>query len=628
VDSKYKPLLEKSFRVVQMFADPSGYARDTINRGMSEIRENIRFYILGEINKEAEIRHDMAQDVFTNEERLRWFGKEQLSFRDLTWESCERLLRPSAIENAVVRVNEAMAGSRNNEVFSRNIEQRSADGLRTRKAIYTPRTVTFYDSKEQAMAAAKLLRIITRGSDARILAEEINTGSLHKQWVVSDDMDLKTHNSVRMFMAALERSDTKSQKKEHQERSQEEVNKRLPKGEEWEAWPGVGTLLTLQGRPGVKMYKTLPDGKDDPEDVRLVGLVRPQRAPEFLRGVPHSMIDEDGRMVVDPSDQKSVVSHIIMGKEGTRLMRGDVSAAGRILVKEANTEYVAPIHEQSLAGKVARGVEVVMGAPGHVIEKPVKGLVGLATGLSAATLMAVGTGAHKIAKVAYGLRRYGDTGYYREPGSVVDVGKRWVEGQLGGRPSRSQHYKEWKHRENISGVLQGRDIVDLEFTRVDELDNSLRTPAGELDVVPRFASHWVAHVQGANQAEQFMKFMRTERRWPSVEEVCAGRYHFPVKELPESLNKAIDEYASAYAYWVITQQKERHLQLAISKGEVSKDLAVAINHFNAEVEKIHGLPADTADVLKDKVNDALSEGMQQFILNSAAKELHTAIAGV
>lgn len=626
MDSRLKPYLEQSFRVVQMFTDPKAYARDTINQGISEIRENIKFYILNDLNKESEVRQDMAQNVFTNEERLKWFGKQQLGMRDFTWDACEALLRPANVRGAVFRVDGALAGSRNNEMFSSDRDGMSADGLSRREAIYTPRTVTVYDSKEQALAAAKLLRIITRGSGATILAEEITRGTKDKVWVVSDNMDLKTHNTVRMFMFALSRSQSNEARADNQVVAQEEVNKRLPEGQSWEAWEGAGTLLTLQGRPGVKMYKKLANGEDDERDVALLKRLPAQRTPRFLRGVPHSMIATDGRSLVDPTNGIDVVGHIIMGPKGNALIRGNWRVAGEIITQEAREEYGAVLEQKSIAGKTGRATEMFLGVGGHLIEKPLKAVAALSAGVLSATVMAAGTGTHKVARVGYGIYRAVHNGAdYREPDTLVSsLGKRWVEKKVGSRANRPRLYKVWEERDGADEpALQ---VQGHQLEAIQPSNGELNGPLGVIHMIEQGKADWVARVEVGQEARDFASFMKQENRWPTLDAVCAQRYRSPVNDYPEGLKTAFDQLAEAYAKWVLMQQRKHHLAEAVSTGEESQEFAAAINRFNQAVERIPSLPADTANIIKDSVVGAVTEGMEAFILRETARQNAASVA--
>lgn len=620
MDSRVKPYLEGTFRIVQMFTDPTRYARDTINQGIAEIRENIKFYILNDINKEAAVRHDWAQDVFSNEERERWFGKTQLSARDFTWDKCEALLRPAAVKGAVFRVNGALAGSRNNELFASDRDGLSADGLSRREAIYTPRTVTVYDSKEQAIAAAKLLRIITRSSGARIVAEEISRGTKDKVWVVSDNMSLKTHNTVRMFMFALSRGESAEQRAEHQQEAQAETNKRLLDGEQWDAWEGIGTLLTLQGRPGIKMYRKLENGKDDPKDVAALSRVGKQQDPKFLNGVPHAMIASDGRSLVNADDNLDVVGHIVMGPRGNALRKGNWRAAGDLISHEVTTEYGDVLRQQSISGIVARGVEVAMGVGGHIIEKPVKAVAALTAGMLSATAIAAGTGAHKVARMGYGMYRQVEEGHYREPDSLVSsFGKRWVEKQVGSRANRPRLFKVWEYREGADA--QALQVTGAQLEDIMPVDGELQSPLGVIHLVERKGAEWAQRVKIDEEAREFARFMKEGGHWPSVQDVCNGRYRFPADSYPPALQSALDTLAETFGKWVLTQEKQHHLKEAVANGEVSEGFADAINRFNLAVELVPRLPADTANVLKARVVDAVTQGMEAFVMREVSRTM-------
>jgi hypothetical protein len=615
--------VEGAFQAIQMMTDPQGYARDEIRNAYAEIRQYTKFYLLHALNEKAEESQGLTDNIFTDEERKQWFGNGKLTLKDLKWERIEALLRPAPVEGAVSRWNGAVDGSHINQKFSAVIGS---------KAIYTPRTVTKYDSKEHAMAAAKFLRLMTEGSGAVIIAEPLIHIGQKDTWVVSDNMNLKTHNALRLFMSAMAQEQSKNQLEKATQQVQEEVNKRLPKGEQWEAWDGVGTLLTLQGRPGVKMYKKLPNGKDDPDDVKALSVLHDQRRPTVIMGVPERFMAQDGRSLFDPDNLYAVIGHRVLGPKGYALVTtGSTRVLGQLVKDELHGEY-GKLWQGKSAGDISGNVAVAgAGLLAYPLEIALKAGSATAGSLATLGLITAGTGAHKLACAGVGVARGMRTSNeYRPPRSLVgSVLKRQAQKAAGYSFGASKLTKDWERRDFPDALLTRTDDVQAQLQQAVEGD-AIVTPLGTLPADDVLTREWVQRISMEEKAKAFAQYMRDNKLYPSLEVISDnGMYPFPEKELPQHTEQAIDVLAEQFAKWVLKATRLRadmNKVLSDEDSQLSRDLTEAMNGFERDLNSIHKLPGNTSNRMKQLLRDALNEGMKGFLLTELSKPVSAVVA--
>ena len=303
-------------------------------------------------------------------------------------------MRPSSRTNAVYRVNDALEGDPVNEYFSREIND---------IAFYLPKTVTVYDSKEQAETAARILRLMTRDADrvrvstATINVVHLSNGYLNGKWAVEDSMNLFTHINLRRIMVHLWEKSAPSPKQYYDNEIktiqvnrtaaiQKEVDERLPENEKgWEARDGVGTLLTLHGRPGVKMYAPLRDEKgdvvrdkkgrqiDDPLDIKRVSRLPHQMESRLTLGVPDTVErGADGQLI--PYDSiAELQAKTFWGIKLVQLFKSGVFRAPGELAKDwAKETFTNDYYDGSVFGGVYSVANVVYQIKGWIDDTIIK----------------------------------------------------------------------------------------------------------------------------------------------------------------------------------------------------------------------------------------------------------------
>ncbi|MBI1275904.1 hypothetical protein GC177_08025 [bacterium] len=358
-----KQLLLTGFNTLRLAIDPEAHLNDQMLRARAELEAKINFYMVPDINED-----------FSADEKRRWFGTERVTRQDVTWERLEAILRPAGFRGSVFRVNDALGGSKLNHLFARDMPQHENPYINNRTLpVYLPRTVTAYPSQEQARAAAKLLRIMTRhpdqpsGSVAEIQAEHIENGLPEGLWVVSDTMNLATHNELRLLIRHFAGEMTPEHVMRQTQEIQSHVNSRLLEGEAWDAEPGVNTLLTLQGRPGVKMYRTVQDRhgaiQDDPEDVKRLDSLPYQVKPRLTNSIPptvgfgedgkllpvNSRFEQLGNLLIGPARYQTLVQgRTHMGKtirtEMGRMLHGQTEAESVYDLVSSNARWYNPVN--------------------------------------------------------------------------------------------------------------------------------------------------------------------------------------------------------------------------------------------------------------------------------------------
>jgi len=612
-------LLRKLYNVVHLLFDPQSYAKDEERRARNEIEARLGFFLLNDINKVPEHETENSNNL-TNEERIKYFGKAHLQLADITWDKLENILMPASVKGAVFRVNDALQGSHINERFSKVNIKGGANEATDTKATYIPRTVTVYENEERARVAAKLLRILTEQSGATIRAEPIIMGTVKPKWVVSDNMDLQTHNALRLIFTHFSHKRTPEEQKAAQQKAQLEVNARLPDGEKWEALEGVGTFLTLAGRPGVKMYKTLPNGKDDPEDRKIIDRIPPQKLPVYVRGVPHNtVIAPDGRRYMEPGNTKAIIGHLLLGPNGYAfLTTGDVRAFGDVLREEA--EFLTlPKRKSTVFGKGESALEAFHSIPTK-FQTVIAGVVSV-VGVGSAMLVCVGSykACQKVAKML-------SKGKW-EFDPIKKTFKPYVV-KTAGDPTKPEFTKEWTFRETgeAIGVKPDELLAYIEPLK----DQSLATALGDVQIMPiedlKHSIKWVDSLED-NIGQEFCKFMHKNNLWPHVKDFTQhGKHKIPSDRLPDDYYGARDRLGKAYAKWIekLRNHQERSSPnysptsaITLPANEVmeppSEELAKRLNEFVEAVQKHYALPGDTANTIIDVTREALRKGMGGFL---------------
>ena len=619
----------RAAKAFQLLCDPRAYALGLEAHVHRELDARLRFYLLNDINKPQSAEPDNP-DNLTDIERGRWFGGQQVTMDDVTWEALEALLCPKHMENSVFRVTEALDGSRNNERFSCAVRgTKHANRLAKTEIVYTPRTVTLYDSKEQAIAAAKVLRMLTKGSGATIFAEPIETGMQDPQWVVSDNMDLQTHNALRFIFVHLLHARSGEERQALQKVTQREVNARLPAGASWEAYEGVPTLLTLQGRPGVKMYKKDENGKDDKADVAAIALIPKQELPQLMLGVPHeTVIAHDGRRFADPRDMKAIVGNLLLGPHAYALVStGAPKAMGEILKREA-----AFIEEPAQAPSVFNMGDSTGKVASDIIGWPQL----MAFRAAGAAVVVVGTGSLMgvLAPGYFVLKRLSK----KDP--LAKLMGRLLEAET------AYFSKQWVPRETHAGLATNAGDIMRIITH-NRLDETLYTPMGDVPVqcdaglgrgdgLPRFsikqgeAGASRASMQSDEPgASRFLRFMSSANHWPDEKTYTENNAH-PVPEgllENEDFLKARAELARSFYNWCMMagdyQYKREyahsfsaHVRTDFCFPDVaseSKEMGEAIDRFRDTLRGIERLRGDSSVVLIKKTREALVAGVAEYI---------------
>lgn len=597
-------MVEGTFRSLQRILTTGQYIEDMEARARAELDHRIDFYLLMDLNKEPSTEPDNPNNL-TDEERLRWFGTRRLSATDITWEKFEQLLMPLDRPGAVFRVDVGgLQGSRINNRFSTEIrdvlKQHRAGST---EAVYTPQTITVYPSEEQAMVAAKVLRILTHGSGATIRAHPVSRGMKEPAWVVSDDMTLETHNALRLIFTHLAEKMPEEQRRQMQQQSQTEVDRRLD-GTNWEAYEGVLTLLTLQGRPGVKMPVRLENGKDDPQDLDLLRLLPDQNLPRLVVGVPREIvIASDGRRYAEKNDTAAIIGTVLLGPNGYALLTtGRRRAIGELMrlemtpyrqTMEAESSFEFGHHASMAVNDTISWIsDRVLGVGGGIIAVCVSGSAMLAGG-----------------SCYYAYRRLTGTDPLNENLKPL------VERYTGGL-NEAHFGKTWVPRETGAALMVSPQEIEALAHQPDK--DILHTPMGD---VPYPAGHHVIALNG----NEFRNFMRKNHLWP--QDYVDERYQAPKGFFKESgFYGARDRLAVAFANWAAhadnaaTQHQGRDSKMASETvSGPSAELAKAINDFNEFLRTTSKLRADTSNIIVEKTCAALTEGLKRYHEQSAAK---------
>jgi hypothetical protein len=272
------------YKKLWALTQPLSYQKHLQEKFYNELNDNKNFFLVTRFNN------------LSDEIKISLFGKTEIKSEDITFEWLNNILMPAENKNAVSRFNDAVNGSKNNHLFS----YQENDG-QYKWQYYSPSTLTTFENKVRADNAKVVLRILTEGSRASIISEEIENFSKPIN-VLRDNISLSSHNALRIFEKFLwDTTLDENQKVGLINKNQEEVNKRLPDGISWESLEGITVFSTLSGRPGVKMFKTKEEnGKlvDDKNDVNLLSKINPQTLPNLMSNVPKVPgYTSDGRLL-------------------------------------------------------------------------------------------------------------------------------------------------------------------------------------------------------------------------------------------------------------------------------------------------------------------------------------------
>lgn len=532
-----KQLLLTGFNTLRLAIDPEAHLNDQMQRARAELEAKINFYMVPDINED-----------FSVEEKRRWFGTDRVTRQDVTWERLETILCPTNFKGAVFRVNDALGGSRLNHLFARDMPQHENPYINNRTLpVYLPRTVTAYPSQEQAIAAAKLLRIMTRHPDqpsssvAEILAEHIENGLPEGMWVVSDTMNLATHNELRLLIRHFAGEMTPEEVLNRTLETQARVNERLLEGERWEAEPGVNTLLTLQGRPGVKMYCTYVDAhgveQDDPLDVKRLDSLPYQVKPRLTNSIPPTVgFGEDGKLLPVNSRFEQLGSLLIGPGRYQMLAQGR-----RQVGKTIRAEMGRMLHGQTEAESV---YDLVSGNarwynPVNFITDEVVGVVAgsLAVG---ATLLLAGT-SYPIYMLVWKSRG-------KDP--LNHEWKAAVENSTGMSFTESNFGKDWTFRDTGGESLRHAIETAIPDAGTGISGNPLLAALGNLLPADRMLDH-LAHEE--DFAAGFVAYLRASGDWPRALPgwVNIDKAAINNTAIADHVQQAALYYAAHYARYVL-----------------------------------------------------------------------------
>ncbi len=616
--SIYTPAIRKFYHYMQLLLAPEAYKEDRRALAKSALEKRVAFYLLNDLNKSWKTPD--TQENFTDQERKKWFGKSKgLTLDDISWEKVRQLLMPANVPNAVYRVNDALAGSAINECFSYEVRESLGDGIYKTDVRYMPRTVTVYENREHAVAAAKFLKILVKGSGATVVAEHIADGTKEGIWAVSDNMNLDTHNALRLFVSLLYNHEHHNFA-ELGPKIQEQTNKRLSKGEKWEVWKGMNEYLTLHGRPGVKMYSLLPDGKDDPEDIKRLKTLKGQDIPICLRELSPSLtMRGDGRIINDEISRQREISYLLFGEYLTDMIfDGDPRYVSQ-MVRTPITEAVRRPADGSLAGSVYAGTRMGFDFAGILTNYLAHGIASGA-GISV-SLLAMLTGAVTAGAIqGIGGKKYTLEGRFRQfverttgPLREAQFGKTWSPRQLGGLVE--------------SANLQFENHFHSSGTGSPRQDDTIDTPMGTIHVPPAHVDVLAWSREGGKNAskrqeliDNFVTYMQVNWNTPEQLKHYAGH---------DCLDSLRDQYAAAYADFVLLLlEKEKNKTYSMSERdeyaspenhrrqlEILDNMQKAATAFVAALHdgSIQKMPAQLAIDITKSTRASLESGLNEYL---------------
>lgn len=624
-------IAELLLREAQFVVDPRSFYADLRERATSELDIRIKFDVLNALRVEPKDEPDNP-NAFSDSERLRWFGNEKVSEKDINWQNLSNILLPSPIKGAVFRTHEGGLdrNTANHKFGAEVIRQNSLHRTMDTERIYLPQTVTIYPSEEQARVAAKLLRILTAGSGATILHKSQSDSTTNPIWVVCDNMDLGTHNALRYVFAHLARKE-EGKTEDKQKLSQEQVNQRLPSGEEWEVLSGMNAYLTLHGRPSVKMFRKLANGKDDPEDVARLRLIPEQPLPKLLHGVPRDLaFASDGRPFVDGDNLLKIIGIKLLGANGYAIcFQGKANAVGEIMQVE-----LVPItkirNTQSIFGAGNNVVMAVNDVISWIADK-VLGVTGGAVAVAGYSVgLTAGLSTNAVAKTGAGWINDLTGKPLLPENPLVDLIHKGLVAVTGREnPNQAVHFKKWQRRDLPDILLPTAEKIagykDMPITE----DKQLTTPHGQLTLTdnPVIKTQDRKFQHALEKGSAFSNFMQSKKLWPTKDEYADnGRFKYNPDVFNPSFHDARRELAQAFARWCDKAIQEKFLPFTTQvAGEfsaidnTSKEYAEALSGFLRYLNNVDRLPGDTAQRIVEKTSEAMVKGYEQFLIQHTAR---------
>lgn len=623
---------ELLLREAQFVVDPRSFYADLRERATSELDIRIKFDVLNALRVEHEHEPDNP-NAFSDSERLHWFGREKINLEDINWRSLSNILLPSPIKGAVYRTHEGGLdrNTANHQFGSEVIRENSLHRTTDTERIYLPQTVTIYPSEEQARVAAKLLRILTTGSRATILHKPQSDGTQDPIWVVCDNMDLGTHNALRYVFAHLARKEATVDTEAVQKLSQEAVNQRLPIGEEWEVLSGMNAYLTLHGRPGIKMYKKLENGKDDPSDVALLRLIPPQQLPDLLRGVPRDLaFASDGRPFVDSDNLLQIIGIKLLGANGYAIcFQGKANAVGEIMKVE-----LVPVTKISTTQSIFGAGNNVAMAVNDVISWVADKVLGVTGGVVAvagySAGLAVGLTTNAAVKKGVGwLNSLSETPVLPENPLVTLIHRGLVAATGREDPNAAVHFKKWMRRDLPESLLPTAQKVDSYRTAPMSENGRLPTPQGEISLPenPVIKVRDKKFQEALEKGSAFSNFMQSRSLWPKEADYADnGRFKYNPDVFAAEFHDARRALAKSFARWCDQAIKDKFMPFTAQvAGEftaidgVSKKYAEALSDFLKYLNSVDRLPSDTAQRIVEKTSEAMVKGYEKFLAHHATK---------
>ncbi len=615
-------IAELLLREAQFVVDPLSFYADLRERATSELDIRIKFDVLNALHI-APKGEPFNPYAFTDDELLRWFGKEKINIEDINWKNLSDILQPADSRNVVFRTHEGGLdrNTANHQFGGQVIRENALHRTTDTERIYLPQTVTIYPSEEQARVAAKLLNILTTGSDAKILYKPQSDGTRDPIWIVCDNMDLSTHNALRYVFAHLARKEDPSKMQAWQKAEQEAVNQRLASGEEWEVLSGMNAYLTLHGRPGVKMFKKLEDGKDDPEDVARLRLIPPQRLPELLKGVPRDLaFASDGRPFVDGDNLLKIIGIKLLSANGYAIcFQGKANAAGEIMQVE-----LAPITKISKTQSIfGAGNNVAMAVNDTIswVADKVLGVTGGAVAVAGYSVgLAAGLSSNAVVKTAAGwINSLAEKPLVPENPLVTLIHKGLVVATGRENPNAAVHFKKWMRRDLPDVMLPTPEKIADYRTRPLTEDRQFFTPSGVVQIPEE--------IMATRGEKAFRNFMQKQRLWPTQQMYGDnGRFKYPETLFVNSFYAERDKLAIAFARWCDQAIKEKFLPFTTQVAgeftaidDTSKEYAEALSNFLRYLNKVDRLPGDTSQRIVEKTSEAMVKGYEQFLSHNAVR---------
>jgi hypothetical protein len=340
---------------------------------------------------------------------------------------------------------------------------------------------------------------------------------------------------------------------------------------------------------------------------------------------------QDGRSLFDPDNLYAVIGHRVLGPKGYALVTtGNTRVLGQLVRGELHDEY-GKLWQGKSTGDFSGNVAVAAtGLLAYPLEIALKAGSATAGSLATLGLITAGTGAHKLACAAVGLAGgMATSNQYRPPRSLVgSLLKREAQKAAGYRFSASKHGKNWVPRDYPEPLGINHDAVHAHMQQALESD-AIVTPLGTLPAYDALTDQWVKRISLDDEAKAFARYMRDFNLYPSLEVITAnGEYPFPDKQLPQHTEQAIDVLAERFAKWILKATRLRadmSTMLSDEDSQLSRDLTEAMNGFERDLNTIQKLPGNTSNRMKELLREALTNGIQGFLLTELSKPVSTTV---